>query len=210
MNSKFIEANLKSILISIAGILLVCVAVGLVLEVRGAKEAKAQSALWEAKRNADQLITENKITEAADALSGIASKFSGTHAAFDASLSLGDIYAKQSKFSEAAQQYQLAVNNAPDKFSKMLATYNRGVAEEQGKQCELAIKSYEEAIRLAVGDFLNPELMMAEARCWEQLGDKAKASALYKDIHSKFANKTYYSNAAAVFEQRLAAEKVKN
>jgi tetratricopeptide (TPR) repeat protein len=205
--TKFIETNIRAILLSAGGILLVCVVAAIVIQLRAARESKAQSKLWETKRDMEKLVADKKWDEAVARLSELTSKFKGTHAAFDASLSLADIFVQQQKYQEAAQQFQVSAENAPDKFAKMLAIYNRGTAEEQSGKCDMAVKSYEEAIKIGVGDFLNPELLMAQARCWEILGDSTKALAIYKEVREKYTNKSYYSNAAAVFQQRLSEVK---
>lgn len=208
--NKLIENNVKPIALSIGGFLLVCIIAAAVFEIRSQRQAKALTALWEAKRKSEQLIGEKKLSEAKAVLEEIAAKYKGTSAAYDANLSIGDINSQEKDYAGAAKSYQGAADSAPDKFSKMLATYNRGTAEEQGGNCQAAVQIYEEAIKLSAGDYLSPELMMAEARCYETLGDKAKAAALYKDVHDKFANKTYYSATAAANQQRLQAETVKN
>ena len=199
--TNWVGANFKII---IAGFVAIALAAGLwgLMRSQGmAKERKAANALYDATQKANTLVNEKKFAEAVAVYKELAASFPKTRAGFDAVLRMGDIWSDSGNLEEAIKQYEEAIKTAPDAFSRSLAEYNVGVAyENSGKYAEAAAK-YESAMKAS--EAMKPELLLAQARCYEKLGQKPKALELYKTLQEKFANKGYYSGAAAASAARL-------
>jgi hypothetical protein len=66
------------------------------------------------------------------------------------------------------------------------------------------VKAYGDALNISGSDFLRPEILMAQARCYEALHQAAKAIEIYKTVQDKYATRSYYSGAASAFEKQLS------
>ena len=86
----------------------------------------------------------------------------------------------------------------------MLSHYTLGVAKETAGKLQEAVAEYEDALKAQGSDALRPEILMAQARCFEALKQPAKAIELYKTVQEKFATRSYYSGAASAFEKQLS------
>lgn len=192
-----------------AFLLVVLVAVGGFLwrkEARAARERQATNLLYEAQVTARKAVTDKKIDEAERAYLPLVEKFQGTRAAFEAELQMGDIWMDAGSFDKAIAHYRAASAVAADSFSRLLAVYAVGTAEESASRPEQAVKAYEEALSIPETEFLRPELLMAQARCYEAMSQDKKAIEIYKVVQDKFASRTYYAGAASAYEKRLSAK----
>lgn len=167
------------------------------------RQATAATALYEARKLADGFLPAKKFADAAAQYRAVAEKFSGTQAAYEAALNAADILLEAKDFDQALKLYGRAVEIAPDNFTKTLALYNRGIAEEAAQKPAQAVQSFAEAAKVSKSDFLLPELMMAQARAYESMRDLPKAMDTYRSIQDKFASKPYYASLAAAFLAQL-------
>ncbi len=200
---SFVEQNLKAIGVLLAAVLLILVIVGVLRDVAATREKEASELLFQARAKSEVLAkTDEKA--AADAFDTLIQKYPSSRAAFEAELLAGDVWMAKNKFSEAEKRYALAAEKAQDNFSKLLALYNLGAAQENEGAFDRAVQSYGGAEAVKASEFMRPELLMAEARCYEALKNVAKATELYKIIQDKYAAQTFYSGAAAVFLSELS------
>ena len=154
------------------------------------KNREAINALYDVQQTTRPLIGQKKYPEAVSAYEPILKKYAGSRVAFETILQIGDIWMEAGKYDEAATQYELAAKSAKDTFSRVLANYNLGIAQESAGKFQEAIHNYEKAVQEKGSDFLRPEVLMAQARCYEALNQAAKAIELYKIIEEKFSTKT--------------------
>jgi predicted negative regulator of RcsB-dependent stress response len=203
---KFVANNSKLI----AGLLVACAFIGMVYaiwsDVHRKQEMAAASAYFNAKKQADPLIANKQYDNAIALYEGVSKAHKGTHAAFEAVLAIADANMDQKKISEAIQEYEQATKQAPDQFAKMLAFYSKGTAEETAGKYAEAIKSYESAMSATKSDSLQPELIMAQARCYEAANDRKKAIDLYKKLEERYPGKTFYTNSAMAYRSMLEAK----
>lgn len=178
----------------------------LIAEQKHKQQVQAANALFQLKTILQADIAAKKYSEVGAKFADLAKKYSGTPAGFEAALSAADMYVEAKQYDQAIQQYSLAVDQATDGFTKTLALYNRGVAQENSGKLQDALQSFDQAVKVTSGDSLKPELMMAQARAYESLGDAKKAVELYRSIQDKFAAKPYYANMAAAFLSRIQAK----
>lgn len=193
------------VLAGAAGVLVLLLGiVGVWQELQGRRDREATNMLYEAQVTARKHLEAKRPEDAEKAYEGLLSKFKGTRAAFEARLHLGDLWMDSGNYEKAIQHYQSAVDTANDAFSRLLAHYTLGVARESAGKHQEAVASYEEALKIQGSDFLRPEILMAEARCYEALQQPAKAIDLYKQVQEKFASRSYYSGAASAYEKQLS------
>jgi tetratricopeptide (TPR) repeat protein len=194
------------ILVGIAVIALAIIAGSALLgSIKAKKEASATNALYAAQTVARKAAADKKYDEAEKALSTMIDANKGTRAAFEAQLQAGDMWMDAGNFDKAVSFYNAAAADSSDTFSKLLSTYTVGIAKESAGKYDDAVKAYEEALGIQGSDFLRPELLMAEARCYEALNQAKKAIDIYKTVQDKYATRTYYSGAASAYEKQLSA-----
>jgi tetratricopeptide (TPR) repeat protein len=203
--AKFFADNWKVILGAVAVVVLGTAAVGFWKDRQNSTDRKASEALFDAQTSAREFIALKNISEAEKKFSPVFEKFPSSRAAFEAYLLIGDLYMDVGNYSEAVKRYEQADALAKDAFSKLLAKYNLGIAKESAGNLQAAVDSYELALKGGSSDFLKPEILMAKARCLEALKRGSEAIVIYQEVQKQFANRSFYSGAAAAFEKKLSA-----
>jgi len=195
----------KLLLGLVVAVLAVVGAMGLMNSLHARKELETTNSLYQAQMAAQKAVADKKYDQAEQAFATVISAHGGTRAAFEAELLTGDMWVDAGNYEKAVGFYQKAASDSTDPFSKLLATYTIGTARESAGKYDEAVKAYEAALNTAGSDFLRPELLMAEARCYEALNQPKKAIEIYKTVEEKFAARSYYSGAASAFEKQLSA-----
>jgi tetratricopeptide (TPR) repeat protein len=172
---------------------------------RSKKELAATNALYDAQQNARKAIADKKYPEAESALVSVMDQNKGTRAAFEAALQAGDMWMDAGNYDKAVSFYQRAAAEGGDTFSKLLSTYTIGIAKESAGKYDEAVKAYDDALAITGSDFLRPEILMAQARCYEALNQPKKAIDIYKTVEEKYSTRAYYSGAASAYEKQLSA-----
>ena len=214
MNSRYIESmnwadlheliisNIRSISVAVGGLVLVLALAAGAVELKNRKEASAVTALYEAR----QEIEANKNIDLAGkvaALTKVADSHSGTRAAYEALLEIGDLHMDNKDYDAGISAYGQAVDAATEPFARVLARYNKATAQEIAQKCVEAIPSYAAVLAEPSAEFLKPEVLMAQARCNEQAGNNTAAIDLYQKLQDEFSDKAYYANSASVYLQKL-------
>lgn len=205
---KYVDMIAKQwkVLAGAAGALvLVLGIVGVWSEMQGRRDREATNMLYEAQTSARKAMEAKKPEDAEKAYEALLAKHKGTRAGYEARLQLGDLWMDSANYDKAIPHYQAAVDASKDPFSRLLALYTLGVARESSGKFQEAVAAYEEAQKAPGSDFLRPEILMAQARCFEALQQPAKAIELYKTVQDKFASRSYYSGAASAYEKQLAS-----
>ena len=204
--TNFLVENYRLIVAGVIAALVIGIGAAIFIETNNKKEVAASAALFEARVAVTELKKEKKITQAAEKYLAVAQKYVRTYAGFEALLAAADLLVENKSYPDAIKNYDAAATRAPDNFSKLLALYSKGIAQENSGAQQDALKSYEVAIATSNSDYLKPELLMAEARCYESLKDFKKAGEIYKSVQDKYPTKSYYSSAAAAFYTQLQAQ----
>lgn len=200
---NFFEQNLK-LLMGLLGFLVVIAAILLVVQSKHeAKEREAANTLFETRKMTDPLVQARDYKTAAGLLQTVVEKFPGTRASYETNLLIADLYVDAKMAEKSIDYYARAAKDAPDNFTKILALYSKGIAEESAGKASEAVQSLDAAMKTTGSQFLSPEIMMAQARSYEAMKNFAKAAEVYKTIQEKFATKTYYSSAAAAFLAKI-------
>jgi TolA-binding protein len=182
--------------------------VGLWNEHRSNRELAATNALYDAQLKAKDLVVAKHLDEAEKSFDRLLADYPNSRAAYEAELQIGDVWMEAKNFDKATAHYEKASQLGKDSFSKLLALYNLGIAQESAGKFSEAVATYEQTIKAEGSDFLRPEVLMAQARCYEALKENQKAIEVYKTVQEKFATRTYYSSAASAFEKQLTAKRL--
>jgi predicted negative regulator of RcsB-dependent stress response len=209
MNTKgltdFFEQNWKPLAGALLVVLVILGGASIWNERRKAREQQAADLLFELQKNAQTLAQAKKPAEAEKALQPLFDRFPSSRAAYEATLQSGDWWMENQSYKEAIGRYQKAVSLATDPFSRLLARYDLAIAQEAAGNYQEAVTSYGDALAVEGSDFLQPEIMLAQGRCYEALKQAAKAIDIYKQIEAKFGSRgPYYAGVAAAFESRLS------
>ena len=139
--------------------------------------------------------------EAVKKLKAVDQDFTKTRPAFEARLKLGNLYFNHGNFEKALPWFQKAVDTAPAKLEKALALSAVGYTYENLGKGNTAIQSFQKAIDLGESS-VKGELLIAIARCYEEIHDTAKARSTYDQILSELPN-TEYAKNAEVYKSQL-------
>lgn len=200
--NKLIVDNIRTISMAVGGLVIVLALVAGALELKHRKEATAVNALYEARESIESKKDADLAAKVA-AFTNVVDAHGGTRAAYEALLAIGDLYMDAKDYDAGIAAYDRAVNAATEPFARVLALYNKATAQEIGQKCQEAITSYKVVLTEASAEFLKPEILMAQARCNEQIGDAGAAIALYQQVQDEFSDKAYYANSASVYLEKL-------
>ncbi|MFZ9595816.1 MAG: tetratricopeptide repeat protein [Bdellovibrionia bacterium] len=164
------------------------------------KSDRANAALRDQLRyvsvNVDQ-----KFPETLKKLEEVVRQFPSTRAAFEARLKLGELYYSHGEASKSLSWFEKSVQSASSKFEKTLALSSLGYAlENTGKKSD-AVTAFQKALSLGQ-TWVKGDLLLATARCYEALSDRAKARSTYDQILAELPN-TDYSQAAEASKSLL-------
>lgn len=212
---EFVNENAKPILAGLA--LLFAVGLGYAFYSNHAvhRAEQAESALYEVKHQlAEQLAKltpaptkenpnpslpndwQSKAKDSIERVEKAAKDHSGTRAAFDAYMLLGDIHFVRKDAAHAIEYYQHALNNAVPRSAKPSAQYALAYAYEDLKQYDKASDLMRQVI--GSGDsVLRPDALLALGRELTLKGDKTKALDTYNQVIKEFPNSQASHSAEA-------------
>ncbi len=202
---KFLGDNWKPLAALVVVIAVALGAYGWWSDYSSGRERLATNLLYEAQLKSR--LHPQDFAQAEQAFQPLLEKYPASRAAFEAHLQMGDMRTEAGNYAEAITHYKKAAGIAKDAFAQLLVEYTLGVALESSGNWQEAAVRYEKALSVANTDFLRPELLLAQARCYEALQQPGKAVQIYKQIQEKFATNAYYNGAAAAFEKRLSGAK---
>lgn len=172
----------------------------------GAVKDKAQKELMESAANLEKVSAlrfdvDAEIKEGVKKLNQVLKDYEGTRAAFEARLTLADLYFDHGQVEKSLSHYEAAASKAPTALDRVLALKALGATHESLKKYPEAVVAYEKAVGSGDG-FLKPQLLLSIGRTYELSGDPAKAKLKYDEILSQFPN-TEASQAAEQAKARL-------
>lgn len=134
-------------------------------------------------------------------LKSVSEKYPKTRAGFEATLQVGNLYFKHGDSVQAQVWFEKASHGAQKAMDKAIAYSSLGYTlENQGKMKE-AITAFQKALTQGEPS-LKGDLMLAMARCYENLQDVAKARGVYDQISVELP-KSEYSKVAEQRKNRL-------
>lgn len=183
---------------------------------QGSQEASAQGALFNAweqltsesagLKPEEQVDVDAKFSKSVAAFTSVADQYSGSRAAFQARLALGDLYFDHGMSAKAVPWYESARQGARSNLEKGLVSYSLGYALENSGDAKSAVAAFETALKYqsdqkAVGG-LKADLLMALGRSHEKLGQPAQAGTYYDRVIAEHAD-SQQAIQAEVFKSRL-------
>ncbi len=175
-----------------------------------AKAVKGRDALFLAKKTLEtesKAASGKKITLELDLKNGlkqlqeVSSRFSGTRAGLDANLILGNLCLKNNQPENAVSWYQKSLAQATEPFEKALILSSLGYTFESLKKFQDALSYFEKSLNLGE-EGIKGDLLLAIARCYEELKDVPKARSTYDRILSQLPN-TEVSKKAETLKSQI-------
>jgi TolA-binding protein len=161
-------------------------------EVKGAKkDAKAEKP--EAAPNVDfvKFEVDEKLKGGVAALERVSEEYASTLAGFDARMQLGSLYYDHATgpaaYEKAATWFAKAADGAPSSEQAASALYSLGYAQESLGKCGDAVKTFDRALNSGA-TYVLADLLRAQARCYETLGDKENAKKSYERLAKSLPN----------------------
>lgn len=124
----------------------------------------------------------------------VTEKFSGTRAAFEALVSISNLYLNHQETAKALPWLEKATQAAPSSFEKSLALYSLAVAQEDQNQCDTAVKTFDEILNLGV-ESIKGEALLGKARCHTVLGQKDEAIKSYERVQKELKDTSFSKKA---------------
>jgi len=136
-----------------------------------------------------------------EAYKKIITQYPGSLPAFQAQITLGNLYFDHKNLTIALEYFKAALKNAPSSLEKVSTYFLIANTQENSSQYQEAVQSIQEALGYKI-DFLKGDLLIAQARCFEQLKDKEKAKSVYDKVLADLPN-TPFAEAAEVYRAKL-------
>lgn len=162
----------------------------------------AQLKTWEATlpKGADvqfqKVDVDSKFGDAVKKFAAVSEQYSGTRAAFEAEMRIGDLYFNHGDATKAISYYEKATTSAPKAFDQANAFSALGYARENSGNLQGALEAYQKALK--TGDALKGDLLMSIARCQEQLKQPDQAKVTYDQIIAQLPNTDASKKAQAL------------
>lgn len=125
---------------------------------------------------------DQKLKGGVAALERVADEYGSTLAGFDARMQLGSLYFDHAEspaaFEKAASWFEKAAASAPSREQGASALYSLGYTQESLGKCGDAVKTFDRALASGASYVLG-DLLRAQGRCYETLGDKEGAKKAY-------------------------------
>lgn len=144
---------------------------------------------------------EKKYSGSIKALEDVLKEFPQGRVAFEANLSLGDLFFNHGKPAQASAYYEKAIGLAPGNIEKALALNSLAVSNEESGKFNEAIQTYEKVLAQGTAA-LKAEVYLGIARSYEGLKDNAKAKATYDKLIAEMPNSPQAKNAE-IFKVQL-------
>lgn len=198
--SSKMSTQTKPILITLAVLLAIIGLTSFLLSKKESRQGAAQTALYlalkteaqESKATATGSVA-TRFKDSLEQLTRVSKDFSGTRAAYEAELKLGDIYYDHDEPQSSIAWYESATKSAPRAFERMLAFYALAYAYEATQKYPEALKALEKAQNQ--GEGLRAEILLSMARIYSLTKDHGKAIATYDQVISQFPNSEYARDA---------------
>lgn len=191
---EFINKNKKSILITLAAVIVVIVGVCVYfLGIVPSKEKKAANAMFAAEQYYMQDDYEKALKGDGkhQGFLAISEDYSSTKQGKLAKYYIGNIYLNQGKFQQAVEY--LKGFSPDDAFMEAQAKTQLADAYVELNQLDKAISNYEKAASIKPNDFNTPAILMKLGTAYEMKKDFKKALDCYKTIKSDYPASQEYA-----------------
>lgn len=164
------------------------------------KAEKASSALYLAQKNV--LSAQEKLSQSeTEKMQKVLDEYSGSHAAYEAAMWLGDFYFDRGNSKVALDYYQKALKSAKARALKAGVFQSEAYAYENLKQYDKALEALQQVLLLDIKP-LKADILLSMARVYELKTDKVKALEKYNQVLVEFPN-TSAAKSAEIHKVRL-------
>lgn len=195
--SDFLTSNKNKLIIILGAIFLAIIVTGVVSTINKSNKNKMINSTTELDKLYSDILSgtieESVFTGYANEL---ISKYKGTKAELIAYSRLGSYYFDNSKFEEAAQNFELAFTNFPNDLAASVYMFNAAMAYEElgndNKAVEILTTALElfksKDIKIADKSADVPEILFNLGRLSEKSGDIEKAIGFYEILVAEYQN----------------------
>lgn len=147
-----------------------------------------------------KLDVDTQLKESVSQLKLVEEKYPSSRAAYEARLTLGNLYRDHGSVAQSEPWYRKALDSAPNAFERTVASLALGHALEDQSKHKDAIQAFEKNLKQAP-ESLKGEVLLSIARNHEQLHDTAKARSTYDQIISQMPTSEHARTAEALKAQ---------
>ena len=196
---NFIQNRIYFISWGIALVVVVLLLLGFFIVQKETTNKEAVQSLYEAQQDWESLTAEKKISR----LEKVYQDYHGSRAAFEAMLTIAALHEESNALQKVIVAYQKALDIAPSILDKVFMQYALGITQERLGNYNLAIPYYDMALSNKKAKFLNGEILLGKARCYEKLKEYNRASAIYQTIQEEYKQQGYYGDVARILQSKL-------
>lgn len=120
-------------------------------------------------------------------LGAVSDQYAGTRAAFEAEMTVGDLYLNHGDAAKAIPAFDKATTEAPKSLDRANALSGLGYARESSGNFAGALEAYESALKVGEAS-LKGDLLLSVARSHELLKEPEKARSTYDEIITQLPN----------------------
>jgi tetratricopeptide (TPR) repeat protein len=148
---------------------------------------------WQAQLPKGQDVTfvktdvDAKLGDVIKKFSAVSEQFPGTRAAFEANMTVGDLYLDHGDAAKAIPAFEKAVTEAPKSLDRANALSGLGYSRENAGHPAEALQAYEDALKVGEAS-LKGDLLLSVARSHELLKEPDKARSTYDEIIAQLPN----------------------
>ncbi|MBI5207625.1 MAG: tetratricopeptide repeat protein [Candidatus Firestonebacteria bacterium] len=97
-------------------------------------------------------------------------------------LYMGNIFQDLKEYHGAVNYYENFIGNSNDAALIILVRLNNGIAYEEIGMLDKAIENYDKALQISNPNYLEKEINLAKARCFEKKGRIEEAKTIYNNL----------------------------
>ena len=165
------------------------------------KEAQAKENALAAAFYYESLDVNQEYSKSLALFENVQKEYSGTDAAFEAKVALGNLYQRHQQLEKALVSFNEALEQTSNRTEKAYVYFAVATVQEDLGKSEESLKTLREALLLN-NEQIKGDLLLAIARNHELLKDQAKAKEVYTQVVEELKGSTY-AKAAELYLGQL-------
>ncbi len=183
--SEIIEKYLKIIFISIITIFVISIFIMGYIYYKNEKKLKNITLFEEISNSYNDLsVKDNKndLKKILPQISNLLNKTVDNNIRDLSLLYMGNILIDLKNYKEAIKYYDKFLRNSSDPYFLIVSNFNNGLAYEELKSYSDAIRYFTKALQISHPNYLEKDINMALARCYEKTGKIEEAKTIYRGL----------------------------
>ena len=185
---KYLRHNVKLYLIFSSIVVVITAAFSLFTYVHDTKQENARKEFYKIAKEIQKLNT-NDPSSAIKIVEGSINKLGNTTTGMEATYMLGELYYSKKDWDSAIKNYEKVLNKG-EGLVKELATLGLAYSKENKADFNGALDAFNKIKDNKIGTYTAVAALGA-ARCYQKLGDKSKALAIYESVIIAYPDTDY-------------------